>query len=91
MRTRCTGGPWLDSLANPRGRRQTIEAVGRAGEEVESGPSSRKSGLMKCFPEIHTGWHRPGAAPHAGTKTSFANAKASISVFEANEEKKAKP
>lgn len=84
---RCTGGPWLDGVANPRGREQTIEAAGRAGEEEESGPSRRKSELMKCFPKIHTGWHRPGAAPHAGKKTCFAKAKPSISVFEAHRKK----
>lgn len=85
---RCTGGPWLDGVANPRGgREQPIEAAGRAAEEEESGPSRRRSELMKCFPKIHAGWHRPGAAPHAGKKTSFAKAKPSISVFEAHRKK----
>lgn len=75
VRAHCTGGPWLHSLANPRGRRQTIQAAGRAGEEVESGPSNHKSELMKCFSEIHTGWQRPGAAPHVGFKKQVCKCK----------------
>lgn len=43
-------------LIQERRRRQTIQDTERAVEEVKPGSSSRKSELMKFFPEIHTGW-----------------------------------